>query len=213
MSKQIALTFDDGPNTTTTIEVLDILQKYNVVASFFLIADAITPESAESVKREHDMGCEIQNHSRTHADMTQMDAAAIREEIAYTSQKIYELVGEYPTFFRPPYILVNDTMVENIDLPFICGINGLDWDPTVMFEERARLVLESAEDGSIILLHDLEGNVETVKALDIIIPKLLEEGFEFVTISDIFKNKGIEPAVHSGIVYSNVNQTKKYNEN
>lgn len=212
MSKQIALTFDDGPNTTTTVEVLNILKKYNVVASFFLIADLITPESVESVKEEVKMGCEIANHTKSHQDMTKMDPDTIREEIDYCSKKIYEITGEYPKFFRPPFILVNETMVENIDLPFICGINGLDWDPTVMADERARLVLETAEDGSIILLHDLEGNVETVKALDVIIPKLLEEGYEFVTISDVFKNKGITPPVHSGIVYSNALQTKRYDE-
>lgn len=212
MSKQIALTFDDGPNTSTTLEVLDILEKYNIIASFFLIADEITPESAESVRREYAMGCEIENHSKTHSDMTKMDAAAIREEIDYCSRKIYELIGEYPKFFRPPYINVSKTMVESIDLPFICGIHGTDWDPTIMADERARQILEQAKDGSIVLLHDLLGNVETVKALDILIPKLLEQGFEFVTISDIFANKGITPTVHSGIVYSDVHQTNVYEE-
>ena len=212
MSKQIALTFDDGPNTSTTLEVLDILEKYNIIASFFLIADEITPESAESVRREYAMGCEIENHSKTHSDMTKMDAATIREEIDYCSKKIYELVGEYPKFFRPPYINVSKTMVESIDLPFICGIHGTDWDPTIMAQERASQILEQAKDGSIILLHDLLGNVETVKALDILIPKLLEQGFEFVTISDIFANKGITPSVHSGIVYSDVHQTNVYEE-
>lgn len=213
MSKQIALTFDDGPNTTTTLEVLDKLKKYNVVASFFLIADLINPESAESVKKEVAMGCEIANHTKSHQDMTKMDPATIKEEIDYCSKKIYEIVGEYPKFYRPPYILVNETMVENIDLPFICGVGGRDWETQVMADERARLILEGVSDGSIILLHDLERNVETVKALDIIIPKLLEEGYEFVTISDVFKNKGITPAVHSGIVYSNVFQTTRYDEN
>lgn len=61
--KVIALTFDDGPNTTTTNEVLDILEEYDAVASFFLIGDNISEESAASVKRAYDMGCEIDNHS------------------------------------------------------------------------------------------------------------------------------------------------------
>lgn len=212
MGKQIALTFDDGPSATTTEQVIEKLQKYNVTASFFLIADLINPESAKLVKKEYDLGYEIANHTKSHVDMTKMDAAAIREEIDYCSKKIFEIIGEYPKFFRPPFILVNDTMVENIDLPFICGENGLDWEKDVMADERARLVLESVSDGSIILLHDLEGNTETVKALDIIIPKLLEEGYEFVTISDVFKNRGITPTVHSGIVYSNVAQTKRYSD-
>ena len=63
---RIALSFDDGPNTVTTPQVLDILEENGIVASFFLIADSITPESAKIAKRAAAMGCDIENHSRTH---------------------------------------------------------------------------------------------------------------------------------------------------
>lgn len=204
MSKQIALTFDDGPNITTTLEVLDKLKKYGIVASFFLIADHINEASAESVRKAYEMGCEIANHSKTHADMTQLSAETIKAEIAYTSERIKAIVGEAPKFFRPPYISVNATMVEAIDLPFICGIGARDWEAEVSSYERARLILDNIADGKIILLHDFEENRNTVEALDMIIPALLEEGYEFVTISQLFENKGIKPSVHSGIVYSDV---------
>lgn len=210
MSKQVALTFDDGPNTTTTLEVLEKLKKYGVVGSFFLIANEINEESKESVKKAYAMGCEIANHSKTHPDMTKLTAEEIKAEITYTNEKIFEIIGEYPRFFRPPYILVNDTMIQNIDLPFICGVGGRDWEPEVSPEERARLILENIQDGSIILLHDLLGNDKTVEALDIIIPALLKEGYECVTISDLFKNKGVTPTVHSGIVYSHTSDTKPF---
>lgn len=210
--KLVALTFDDGPNVTTTLEVLDQLEKYQVKASFFLIADCINDDSIESVRRAQKMGCEIANHSKTHVDMTKLSPEEIKAEITFTSEKIKEITGEMPKFFRPPYIWVNETMIEQIDLPFICGLGGRDWEPDVPAEERARLILEQVEDGSIILLHDLEGNTPTVKALDIIIPKLQEEGYECVTISEIFKEKNVVPTVHSGIVYSNVFQTKRYTE-
>ncbi len=210
MSKQVALTFDDGPNITTTLEVLDKLKKYNVVGSFFLIANEINEQSAESVKKAYAMGCEIANHSKTHADMTKLTTEEIKAELAYTSEKIYEIVGEYPKFFRPPYISVNDTMVQNIDLPFICGVGARDWEEEVSPEERARLILENIQDGSIILLHDFLGNDKTVEALDIIIPTLLKEGYECVTISDLFKNKGVTPTVHSGVVYSNTSDIKSF---
>jgi len=206
MKKQIALTFDDGPNTTTTLEVLEKLKQYGIVASFFVIADYINEVSAESIKKAYAMGCEIANHSKTHVDMTTLSHEAIKDEIAYTSEKIKKIVGEYPKFFRPPYILVNSVMVEAIDLPFICGVGGRDWEAEVSTEERARLILEGVQDGRIILLHDFENNINTVQALDIIIPELLEQGYEFVTISKLFENKGIVPTVHSGIVYSDVMQ-------
>ena len=208
--KQIALTFDDGPNTTTTAQVLEKLEKYDVIASFFLIADSIDEDSAKMARKAYNMGCEIDNHSRTHSHMNTLDAETIREEIRYTSDKIFQITGEMPRFFRPPFIDVNDTLFENVDLPFINGHNGLDWDDTVEAEKRASLVLGAVDDGSIILLHDMQGNDKTVAALDIIIPELLNRGYEFVTVTDLFKNKGITPTIHSGIVYSDVTDTEKY---
>ena len=65
----IALTFDDGPNTGTTCEVLDILEKYMVRASFFVVGNNITPETEGVIKRAYDLGCEINNHSKTHSVM------------------------------------------------------------------------------------------------------------------------------------------------
>lgn len=212
MSKLVALTFDDGPNTTTTYEVIEKLEKYGVTASFFLVGDWITEESAKAAVKEKENGYEICNHSRTHSFMTQLSAEEIKKEIEYTSEKIYNLVGTYPKFFRPPYINVNQTMVDVIDLPFICGINGLDWEPEVKAEKRAELILGSMEDAAIILMHDMKGNDETVKALDIIIPKLLEEGYEFVNISDLFERKGITPEPHNGKLYSNALHAPRFDD-
>ncbi|MDE7234285.1 MAG: polysaccharide deacetylase family protein, partial [Ruminiclostridium sp.] len=101
--KVIALTFDDGPNTTTTNEVLDVLEKYGIKASFFLIGNNIDDESAKAVKRAYDMGCEIGNHSRSHSYMDKLTAEEIAEEVTYVNEKVIEITGEAPTFFRPPY--------------------------------------------------------------------------------------------------------------
>ena len=81
--KYIALTFDDGPNATTTNDVIDKLEKYDIVASFFLIGNNINDESAKAVKRAYDLGCEINNHSRTHSNMTELSAEDIRAEFEY----------------------------------------------------------------------------------------------------------------------------------
>lgn len=207
MNKKIALTFDDGPNTTTTIEVLNLLKKYGVTASFFLIADEINEESRKSVIACMQYGCEICNHSKTHSDMRKLSTEEIKAEIEYTDKVIEEITGYKPRFFRPPFILVSKEMVETIDKPFICGIHGEDWESSVLADKRAEMILSQAEDGSIILMHDMTGNDETVKALDILIPKLLQEGFEFVTISKIFEDAGVTPSVNTGVVYSNVQDT------
>lgn len=200
--KIVALTFDDGPNTTTTLEVLDKLEKYKVKASFFLIGNQITEDTIPVIKREVNLGCEISNHSMTHSFMDKLDKKVIEEEIRDTSAKITEITGKEPLFFRPPYIAVNDLMYEVIDLPFICGQGVEDWEPSVSANERSRRVLEQTVDGSIILLHDMDGNNNTVEALDTIIPELLERGFEFVTVKELFNAKNIPIQKNPGTIYS-----------
>ena len=207
--KYIALTFDDGPNSTTTNEVIDKLEKYGIVASFFLVGNNIDDESAKSVKRAYDLGCEIDNHSRTHSNMTELSAEEIKAEYDYTDGKVYEITGEHTKFFRPPYIAVHQIMFDNIDVPFIAGIGANDWEDRVTAEMRARMILKQAKDGDIILLHDAEGNSMTVEALDTIIPELQKQGYKFVTVTELFRAKGIEPDMEK--VYTNVMQKNQYN--
>lgn len=198
----IAITFDDGPNATTTMEVLDILEKYQVRASFFLIGTNINDESAKSVKRAFDLGCDIENHSKTHSYMDKMTADEIKDEVAYVNDKVKEITGTTPKFFRPPYIAVNDTMYENIDMTFISGNGCNDWDDKVTAEYRTKYLEKKAADGVIFLLHDAEGNSKTVEALDKAIPILLEKGFQFATISELFELKGIEISGTDTNIYS-----------
>ncbi len=192
-NKLIAFTFDDGPNTTTTNAVLDVLEKYDVVASFFLIGDCINDESATTVKRAYDMGCEIDNHSKTHSNMSSMTKEEIISEIEYVDNYVFEITGEYTKFFRPPYIDTNSMMYDVIDKPFICGVGCNDFMENVTAQERAETVISSAKDGQIVLLHDTAGNSQTVEALEIMIPALQAEGYEFVTLTELFARQGETP--------------------
>lgn len=200
--KLIALTFDDGPNTTTTNDVLDVLEEYDAKASFFLIGVNITDESAKSVKRAYDMGMEIDNHSRTHSNMGGMAPEQIQEEISYVDEQVYAITGEYPKFFRPPFIDTSDVMYDNIDLPFICGIDCQDYMENVTAQERADYILNGAKDGVIVLLHDAAGNSQTVEALKIAMPELAAQGYEFVTLTELFERQGETPK--HGLLYSSV---------
>lgn len=202
--KYIALTFDDGPNCTTTNDVLDVLEKYKITASFFLVGNNINENSAKVVKRAYEMGCEINSHSRTHSVMPELSDREIISEMKFTTERIKEITGEAPHFFRPPYIAVDDRMYDIIDLPFICGKGAEDWEDSVSAEERTRRILSQADDGLIILLHDMEGNFRTVEAIGSIIPALLEQGYIFTTVGGLFKAKGIEP--QKGVIYTNVLQ-------
>ncbi len=200
--KLIALTFDDGPNTEITPQVLEILEEYGVRASFFLIGASITPESAKVARRAWKMGCEIENHSVTHCHMSGMTPEEIRKEIDGCSEKVAEITGRKPRFFRPPYIDVSPALFETVDLPFICGVGCRDWVPEVSAEERTGILLSTVQDGDIILMHDMPGNTATVEALRTVIPTLLERGFRFVTCGQLFEEKGVTP--FPGGMYSNV---------
>ena len=200
----ISLTFDDGPNTVITPQVLDILEENGAVGTFFLIAQNITPESAEMVRRAVAMGCDIENHSVTHSFMDEMTPEQIREEVKTCSEKITAITGRKPQFFRPPFIRVSQEMYDSIDLTFICGAGCEDWVPEVSAQTRIERVLTNAEDGQIVLLHDMEWNVNTVEALKTIVPELKKRGYRFVTCAQLFAEAGVTP-VH-GRLYSNVYQ-------
>ncbi len=200
--KLIALSFDDGPNTTTTSHMLDVLKKHDVKASFFVIGKNITEESAKVMKRAHNEGHDIENHSLTHSAMSQLSPDSIRKEVAATSAKVKRYVGKAPRFFRPPYINVDQKMYDNIKLCFICGEGCEDWLDSISVDERVRRITASAKDGRIYLLHDFEGNEQTVKAVDRVIPILKEQGFRFVTVPELFRLKGIKP--QRNVIYTDV---------
>ncbi len=200
--KYAALTFDDGPNCDTTLKVLSVLKKHGVRASFFLVGNNITDESKTAAKQCFEYGCELCNHSETHTAMTFLSKEEISGEISRTDGKIASISGDMPKFFRPPYIAMSDEMHGIIPHIFICGIGAEDWNDSVDADERAGRILEQAENGSIILLHDMKGNDKTVQALETIIPSLKKDGFELVTISELFSKCNVTP--QKGRLYSNV---------
>ena len=201
---RIALSFDDGPNNITTPQVLDLLEEHHIPASFFLIANNISSETEGQIRRAVSLGCDIENHSITHRPMADMPAEEVREEIRVCSEKIAAITGTEPSFFRPPFICVNQTMYDEIGLTFICGVGVEDWVPTVSAEERAKRMLEAAADGVIFLLHDLPGNTNTVEALKVVIPELKKRGAEFVTVPQLFEKCGVTPVRNK--IYSNIYQ-------
>jgi len=204
--KFCALTFDDGPNTSTTVKMLDILKKHDVKASFFLWGDFITDETAPVVRREHEEGHEICNHSKTHTPFDKLTPGQMLEEISWTEEKISSVIGKGTNFFRPPYIGVNDSVYETVPLPMICGIAANDWMPEVSAQQRYDMIMQSMRPGAIILLHDLPGNDRTLATVEMLIPALREQGYEFVTISDLFEKYGVDPRANR-YLYTFADQT------
>ena len=192
--KYCSLTFDDGPNINgddTMNLMLDVLEKHGVVASFFLIGEKITPENTKVIERAVKMGCDIENHSWTHPDMTKLTREQIIEEYNKCDDAIIKITGKKPVLFRPPYICVNDLMHEVIHTPFICGHGCEDWVPERTADERLKLMLENQQNYVMYLLHVNEGNDATREVVDRAIPILKEKGFEFVTAPRLFELRGV----------------------
>jgi peptidoglycan/xylan/chitin deacetylase (PgdA/CDA1 family) len=201
--KLCALTFDDGPDTNLTTQVLDKLEYYNIVATFFVIGQKINSTTKPVLEREVSLGCEIGNHSWGYESMTSMDSAQIAVSVGNTTDAIEDNAGVSPHFFRPPNLALNSTMYRAIDLPFAGGgVVGYDWQGggADTPEEVAHNVIRDILDGAIILLHDHQPLPHpTPEALDSIIPTLRNMGYEFVTLSDLFVRKGVDPNVENKI--------------
>ncbi len=187
--KMVALTFDDGPSSTTS-QILDILDKYDVKATFFLIGQNINGNTRSILERQNASGHELANHSYTHSDMTTMSWSSIQNEINQTNNLIKQYTGQTAKFFRPPYISVNNTMYSAIDMAFVQGTMHNDWDGSSSSSQIANSVTRGVKDGQVILLHDFQGNSATVNALPTIIENLKNQGYQFVTMSQLFQYKG-----------------------
>ena len=206
----IALTFDDGPDPEITPQLLDVLEKYHVPASFFLIGERITAETVPILQRAVMLGCELDHHSYSHPYMTVLSPRQIEHEIFSATQRIILSTGQTPLFFRPPYFAVTEALFSQVNMPFIGGYGVRDYDANVSEAERYQGVMRLARDGRIILLHDFEGNAPTVAAVRRLVPDMLARGFRFVTVSELFRAKGITPRNTDRILYSYTGQTEMY---
>jgi len=191
--KKIALTFDDGPSRQNTEEILKILEEYQIKATFFVIGEN-AEKDPERIRKIALAGHEIGNHSYTHAYMTCLSEEEIRCEIQKTEEILTEITGTKPTLFRPPGGLYNDHSCRILEemgyRNVLWSVDTRDWSmPST--DRVVTKVEENAGAGDIILFHDLEDKrLPTPKALKRIIPYLLENGYEFVSVSEIIGEAG-----------------------
>ena len=197
----VALTFDDGPSTET-MRIVSCLVAYNSRATFFCVGQNVVSMGA-TVKSVMDYGMEIGNHTYSHPDLAKLKPDAIAWQIDSCSQAIYNATGVYPTLFRPPYGSINAEVLSGAKMPSILWqIDTLDWK-TRNAQKTVDSILSSVKDGDIILMHDLYK--ETADAVEIVVPKLLEAGFQLVTVSELahFKNAALENGMKYHRIKSN----------
>ncbi|WP_078378478.1 polysaccharide deacetylase family protein [Sutcliffiella halmapala] len=190
--KRVALTFDDGPDQRFTNDVLDVLNEYNVPATFFLLGSRAVayPEIVTRIQNE---GHVIGNHTYFHPNLVdESDLNTLEREVTRTEDALYDIIGYRTHLFRPPYGFLYNELVEKLaEMQYLVigwSVDSLDWqeDPP---EVIASNVLDIVHPGAIILMHDgadWDGDrTNTIESLHQIIPTLQEQGYEFVTVPEL----------------------------
>lgn len=194
-TRQLALTYDDGPNEPHTLHLLEVLAKHNVHATFFLVGRYAQQKPAiarEIVNAGHVVG----NHTFTHPLLTFKSAAEIRQQLSDCRSAIEDAVGASSNLFRPPFggrrpavlRIARELGLETV----MWNVTGFDWNapPSEVIEQK---VAKQIRGGDVILLHD-GGHKEmgadrsqTVLATDRLVTRYKSEGYEFVTIPQMLQ--------------------------
>lgn len=180
--KQVALTFDDGPHGYNTQKILNLLDQYDAKGTFFMVGSSVE-FYPEVVKKVHQAGHEIGNHTWNHPDLVTQSDEQINFEIFSTDLAIEKIIGERPSLYRPPYGSTNQHVNSIVGKPSIMwDVDTLDWknrNPQAILEN----VKTQTRNNSIILMHDIHDT--TVQGLALSLEYLSSQGYEFVTVSEL----------------------------
>ena len=189
--KLVAITFDDGPGYSKTEKLITELDKRDARVSFFMLGE-IANKQKELVKKVYDYGHTIGSHTYDHKNLRKLGDEQLFFEVNYTNEILSGIIGEDIRFIRPPYGAYNTDILSKINMAFILwNVDTLDWK--YRNAEKVRdYIVEHAEDGDIILLHDIHAtSVDgAIMAIDI----LKNEGYEFVSLDEmlVFRNVNLQ---------------------
>ncbi|MCU9533932.1 polysaccharide deacetylase family protein [Streptococcus sp. CSL10205-OR2] len=181
--KVVALTFDDGPSAKTTPQVLDILAKYNIRATFYVLGSHVAGNEG-ILQRMVASGHELGNHSWDHPALTGLTSEQVKWQIQSTNDAIMKATGVSPKTVRPPYGDSNPKVAQDVGLPLVFWtVDTRDWaernTPSILTNLKATL-----GSGGVILMHDIHQT--SVDALPTVIDYLISQGYEFVTVSELY---------------------------
>lgn len=189
--KIIALTFDDGPHPIFTPQILDLLDQYQIKATFFILGKyaELYPEILKRQVRENH---EIGNHSFSHININKTSNKIVIKEFERTQSVISSITNIEPKIIRPPYGILNDKIIDLADEnDYSIVLWSQTQDPKDWSNPGAKniadIILAQVKNGDVILLHDYVyfDESHTVEALKIILPELISRGYKFVTISEL----------------------------
>lgn len=196
--KTVALTFDDGPSETRTPPLLDLLEKHDVKATFFMLGENIE-KHPDIAKKVYEKGHLIGNHSYNHPRLIFKTPSFIREQISTTDQLIMATGQKEIQYFRPPYsskYIVLPLVLQSMDKKLVTGT----YDPPSEYvspynaEKVADEVISNTEPGSIIYLHDGKNSDQEafIQSIELIISGLKDKGYTFVRLDEANNTKKFE---------------------
>ncbi len=198
--RYVALTFDDGPHPGTTDKLLDGLLERNVKATFFLVGEEAA-SNRELVQRMGREGHQVGNHTWSHRRLDALPEEEIVQEVGKTDALFRSLLGDGDYWLRPPYGAVRPGTEGLFHVPLVkWSVDPRDWESRNT-QNVVRAVREAVEPNSIILLHDIYPT--SVEAALLLIDALHGEGYEFLTVEEMFRRNGITP--EQGVLYRNGN--------
>ncbi|WP_158289355.1 polysaccharide deacetylase family protein [Paenibacillus flagellatus] len=176
--REVALTFDDGPDERVTPAIAEALSRYGVKGSFFFVGSRVE-RHPDIVKAVYEAGHLVLNHSWNHDRLTTLGAAALRDDLRRTQEAISDAIGVRPALFRPPFGAADDSVVlaagEEGCRTVLWSLDTLDWSQ----KEEAHIrwnVDNYVRNGEIVLMHSSPGCTETAKAMPRLLESLLEAG-------------------------------------
>jgi peptidoglycan/xylan/chitin deacetylase (PgdA/CDA1 family) len=194
-TKQLALTYDDGPNDPHTLKLLEVLARHNVHATFFVIGRYVR-QRPDLVREIANAGHVVGNHTYTHPLLIFQSEAEIRKQLSDCRAAIHDAIGEHSNLFRPPFggrrpavlRIARELGLESV----MWNVTGYDWNapPAAQIEKK---VARQVRGGDAILLHDGghkhmgADRSQTAAATDHLITRYKNEGYEFVTIREMMK--------------------------
>ena len=196
----VALTFDDGPSGEYSPLILDCLEKNNAVATFFEIGCNVA-NYPEIDKRAVELGCEIGSHSYYHNVLPGQSQEDIAEDQRLCKEVFENAIGTDPVLIRPPQGSVVKSILNQYDQIFVgWSVDTEDW----LYQNVDRTVNKVQQagdlDGQVILMHSIYK--ESVQAAEILVPWLIEQGYQLVTVSELFSyHYGITPEKHYYYAY------------
>ena len=180
--KRVALTFDDGPHPIYTEPLLDGLKERGVKATFFVTGQnaALHPDI---IKRMHDEGHLIGNHTYTHIELTKSNREKYKKELVRTNEVLQQITGEEVQYVRPPYGAWDKKLENELNMfPIMWSVDPLDWCKSNA-SCIAKAVLKKVDDNDIILMHDYYKS--SIEAALMVVDELQKQGYEFVTVDKL----------------------------